>query len=137
MRVQHPYALDDDAPEPDGTVHWGGRRRWSDVDDDGTFHVPDDQPHDLERWAEGYGYNLETLIVEEPTDEEAESGPSAEASDETTSGSDEDDEAVADATPGQQIDAGVCPWCDDYEGPGVPQHASAAHPDEWATYKED
>lgn len=39
-----------------------------------------------------------------------------------------------------QIDEGVCPWCppnDRYEGDGVPQHASAAHPDEWAEYKEN
>lgn len=35
----------------------------------------------------------------------------------------------------EQIDAGVCPWCDDYEGDSVPQHASSAHPDEWSDYK--
>lgn len=35
------------------------------------------------------------------------------------------------------IEAGVCPWCDDYEGDGVAQHASSAHPDEWDEYKED
>jgi len=37
----------------------------------------------------------------------------------------------------QSIDDGVCPWCDDYEGDGVPQHASSAHSEEWAEYKED
>jgi len=39
-----------------------------------------------------------------------------------------------------QIDEGVCPWCppdDRYEGDAVGKHASAAHPDEWADYKED
>lgn len=34
-----------------------------------------------------------------------------------------------------RIDAGECPWCDDYEGDGVPQHAASAHADEWAAYK--
>lgn len=34
------------------------------------------------------------------------------------------------------IEDGRCPWCDDYEGEAVAQHASAAHPDQWAAYKE-
>lgn len=34
------------------------------------------------------------------------------------------------------IERGECPWCDDYTGDGVPQHASSAHPDEWSDYKE-
>jgi hypothetical protein len=40
----------------------------------------------------------------------------------------------------EQIDSGVCPWCppdDRYEGDGVPQHASSAHPEAWADYSED
>lgn len=37
----------------------------------------------------------------------------------------------------KSIDDGVCPWCDDYEGDGVPQHASSAHSEKWAAYKED
>lgn len=98
MRVIHPYALDDDAPEPDGTVHWGGRRRLSEVDEDGTFHVPDDGGHNLDDWAAGYGYELEDLVVEAEADElepdqEAESGASADASDDTADGSESDDEA--------------------------------------------
>jgi len=35
------------------------------------------------------------------------------------------------------IEAGKCPWCDDYEGDNVGMHASSAHPDEWDAYKED
>ena len=35
------------------------------------------------------------------------------------------------------IDQGVCPWCDDYEGDAVGQHASSAHSDAWTDYKED
>lgn len=34
-----------------------------------------------------------------------------------------------------QIDMGVCPWCDEYEGEYLGQHASSAHPDEWDAYK--
>lgn len=40
-------------------------------------------------------------------------------------------------SPSDLLDKGECPWCDDYEGDAVPQHASSAHPDEWAAYKED
>jgi len=35
------------------------------------------------------------------------------------------------------IEQGICPWCDDYEGDAVGQHASSAHPAEWTDYKED
>jgi hypothetical protein len=38
------------------------------------------------------------------------------------------------------IDMGVCPWCpqdtDRYEGDHVGQHASSAHPQAWAAYKD-
>lgn len=36
----------------------------------------------------------------------------------------------------ERIDAGECPWCSDYEGENVGQHASSAHPDKWDAYKE-
>lgn len=36
----------------------------------------------------------------------------------------------------EHIEDGECPWCDDYTGDGVPQHASSAHPEAWAAYKE-
>jgi hypothetical protein len=36
-----------------------------------------------------------------------------------------------------QIDAGECPWCDEYEGENVGQHAASAHTDAWDDYKED
>ena len=35
------------------------------------------------------------------------------------------------------IDAGECPWCDEYSGSHVGQHASSAHADEWAAYKSE
>jgi len=34
------------------------------------------------------------------------------------------------------IENGICPWCDDYEGDHVGRHASSAHADKWADYKE-
>lgn len=45
---------------------------------------------------------------------------------------------LRDEPPEVQIDEGVCPWCppdDRYEGGHVGQHASSAHPEEWANYK--
>jgi len=45
-----------------------------------------------------------------------------------------DDGAGSDAA---AIDAGVCPWCDDYTGDHVGRHASRAHPEEWQAYKAD
>lgn len=36
----------------------------------------------------------------------------------------------------QLIQEGVCPWCEDYAGEHVGQHASSAHPDEWQAYRE-
>ena len=35
------------------------------------------------------------------------------------------------------VKSGVCPWCDEYDGDHVGQHASSAHPDEWDAYKSD
>lgn len=77
MRVRHPYSLDEDAPNPDGTVHWGGRRDWSEVDDDGTFYVPDDRVRSfLDAWPTANGYDADDLLIREA----AESGASADAS---------------------------------------------------------
>ena len=53
------------------------------------------------------------------------------------SGSEEADDEPTNATLEEVIDSGACPWCDDYEGDAVGQHASSAHPDEWTAYKED
>lgn len=90
MRVRHPYSLDDDAPDPDATVHWGGRRDWSDVDSDGTFTVPDDRAEQfVESWPEADGYSLDDLRV----DEDGESGDSGEASDDAGKESEGDHDA--------------------------------------------
>jgi len=34
------------------------------------------------------------------------------------------------------LEQGVCPWCDDYEGDAVGQHASSAHEEKWSEYKD-
>jgi len=60
-----------------------------------------------------------------------------EVDDEDEAEDDEGAEATDEPSLEDQIDAGDCPWCDEYEGDGVPQHASAAHPEEWDAYKED
>ena len=55
-------------------------------------------------------------------------------------GSDADEEDTPEPithTLEETIDAGKCPWCDEYEGDAVGQHASSAHPDEWNDYKEE
>jgi len=36
----------------------------------------------------------------------------------------------------QLIEVGECPWCDDYTGDHVGQHASSAHPEAWADYSD-
>jgi hypothetical protein len=73
-------------------------------------------------------------------------GVDVDTEDETESGNSSEDDASADSEPEPDsvtpesiedaIEAGECPWCDDYTGDGVPQHASSAHPDEWQAYKE-
>lgn len=89
MRVRHPYSLDDGAPEPDATVHWGGRRDWSDVDEDGTFYVPDGEAESfVESWPTANGYGAADLLVSGGD----ESGPSGGASDDAADGPDSDDE---------------------------------------------
>lgn len=51
-------------------------------------------------------------------------------SDDSDSDPPEEPRTIAD-----DIEAGVCPWCDGYDGEYVGQHASSAHPDQWDAYK--
>lgn len=55
------------------------------------------------------------------------------AGEEEADSDDEDSEPTVE----ELIDQGECPWCDEYEGDAVGQHAASAHPDEWGAYKED
>jgi len=67
MRICHPYALDEVAPAVDSRVHIGGRRQLHDVDSDGMIEVPDDVPDSaIESWADGYGYTVDELRIEDP-----------------------------------------------------------------------
>lgn len=74
MRVRHPYALEDRPPAPDARVHYGGRRETAVVDEGGIFEVPDSARSRLESWADGYGYNLDELIVGEDREFNQQSG---------------------------------------------------------------
>lgn len=65
LRVRHPYALEDDSPPVDGTVHYGGRRELADVQEDGTFTIPESKRGWLDGWADQYGYDAEELLVHE------------------------------------------------------------------------
>lgn len=38
-------------------------------------------------------------------------------------------------TTAEILDAGECPWCDEYEGDSPGRHASAAHSDAWEQFK--
>jgi len=49
--------------------------------------------------------------------------------------SDPGDGDMQNADAEQLIEQGICPWCDDYEGEYIGNHASSAHPDEWREYK--
>ena len=48
----------------------------------------------------------------------------------------DDDDEMHERDTEQLIIAGECPWCDDYSGDYVGQHASATHPEEWNEYNE-
>lgn len=90
MLVRHPNALDEDGPDPDDAVHYGSRREVAEVDDDGTFEVPDGQAESfLESWPAAEGYDPEELLVgggDDEGDETAESAASDGASDDETCG---------------------------------------------------
>lgn len=135
MRVVHPEALDGVGGECPDTVTLGG-----DVyacSDGEAFELPRGRASTL---ADAYGVDVADIEASEETEPDP---PDDDESDEE--GEAEDDaEAVEDepilgddvVPPGELIEAGECPWCDEYEGEHVGQHASSAHPDEWAEYSE-
>jgi len=114
--------------------------------------VPDDydSDHIVVAGTEDYHYPEADVQVDAPrartlqirSDEDGRyCGPPAEYADavrahlgvtersENESGADDEAESVS-------LDDG-CPWCDEYDGANVGQHASSAHSDEWAAYKAD
>lgn len=48
----------------------------------------------------------------------------------TSEGLDED-------APAEILEAGECPWCEDYSGEYPERHARKAHPEEWAEFEDD
>jgi len=50
-------------------------------------------------------------------------------------GDDREDDQDAHDRAAIALENGACPWCDEYSGESVAQHASSAHPDEWRAYQ--
>jgi hypothetical protein len=113
--VLHPRAVEGVTGHPPSAVTVRGET--FDVDENARVTLPDDRH--VEALADTYDLDSEQLA---PEFEDAEAG-----SELLDAGVEFVESHIAD---------GVCPWCDEYEGDGVPQHASAAHPDDWAEYKE-
>jgi hypothetical protein len=113
--VRHPRA-DRDASPAAVTV---GTNTYS-VDADGVIDCPDSEVSAVaDVLADVYGVDRDRIL----TNADAESGSVLVNAD--------------DKSDAMLIDAGVCPWCDEYDGDNVGLHASRAHPDQWADYKDD
>lgn len=115
MRLKDPKAREDVDGRPDGYVDVGGDLV---PVEGGEFEHPAITREWAERYAEREGVDVGVVLVDEPAD-----GPA--------DGSEGNPDTI-----GEAIDRGECPWCDDYEGDHVGQHASSAHPDAWDTYKD-
>lgn len=113
MQVEHPYAGEGDGVPP-AQVDVDGDAR---AVEDGTFEVHEDERGWLRDFAERYDADPDDLLLEEDVLPDGASDTSRDLA------------AI--------IDDGECPWCDEYDGENVAQHASSAHPDEWDAYKED
>jgi len=84
----------------------------------------------------------ETVTVDEDTAAHLQKHGEFEAVDKTKEDSVGQEDGPPDSTETtdgleETINAGECPWCDEYEGDAVGQHAASAHPDAWDDYKED
>lgn len=112
MKLQHPRARDDVPGKPPAKIDLGDITVDVDRDKGATFNA-----------SKAFGERLAARFDLELSDLEPGAGPD---------GSDDGESDTIAAA----IEGGVCPWCDDYEGDSVPQHASSAHPDEWTNYKD-
>ena len=134
MKVRHPRAHPDVPGKPPAKIDTADGVR--ELDDDGVFGHGEGFAREL---ADRYGVPFDVVDASVPVSAVS---VDAESADETDAGFGEGDASSSDETSedapttAEEIDAGVCPWCDDYEGSGVAQHASSAHPDEWAAYKD-
>lgn len=125
---RHPRAPQDVDGYPPHHVHVS-RGDTREVAADGTFDAPEPVAQAI---ADHEGVSVESMRVEAP---ESAAEPSVSDAGETSDGDDGDDTAT-DAEDSDLVAAGICPWCDEYEGDHVGQHASSAHPDQWAAHKE-
>lgn len=114
MRLRDPRAPRDKDGRPDGAVDVNGDL--VPVESDGTFAHPAID----EAWAEAYAERNDATLAEVVIERD-----------------EGDANAPPDADPEAMIDRGECPWCSDYAGDHVGQHASSAHPEKWAAYKEE
>lgn len=128
MHIRHPRAHPDVPGRPPAKYDSGDYV--SELDDDGTFHESEAVAEhlmahfDVSRDVVDASVPLEDAVVEGDT---------------TTGENVVEDSATTDTDvvePGASIEAGECPWCEDYDGEHVGQHASSAHPDEWQAYRE-
>ena len=101
MRIRHPYSLSDDSPTPDDVVHYGGRRRVAEVDEDDTFEVPDDRARAfLSSWPTAEGYDASALIVSD--------GADSSVGDSSTGATDAPDEDETPTCAGTTADGSPC-----------------------------
>lgn len=128
MHIRHPRAHPDVPGKPPAKFDSGDYV--SDLDADGTFH---ESEHVAEHLMAHFGVPREVVDASVPVED------AVVDTDTTTDG----DVVETDATTtggvveaGASIKAGECPWCEDYQGEHVGQHASSAHPEAWAAYQE-
>lgn len=86
----------------------------------GTFATDDESA--VRALADAYDVAVADLRVSDADDSADAGGPES---------------ASSTTDPATLIEQGECPWCDDYAGEHVGQHASSAHPEQWDAYTED
>lgn len=115
---RHPLAGEDTAGRPPSRIHIS-RSEKAAVDDNGVFEAPRSVG---EAVADRHG------VAVSDTRADGSNQQSGDDSGSLVNADDKSDRVL--------VENGTCPWCDDYEGDSVPQHASSAHPDKWDAYKE-
>lgn len=119
MTVIHPAAVNGGSSP--GAINFGGNKH--PIDADGEIDCPPDVEDALaDHLAEHYGVSRGDIYEED--------GPPDAIDVEYV-------EKLGNEVIEQRIADGECPWCDEYEGDAVGQHAASAHPDAWDGYKED
>lgn len=121
VRLRHPRAREDVPGGPPAKVDTADGTVPVDRDSDGdAFGTFDGDARLAERLADRFDLDRGDVVVDGDADGDSET--------------DDDKLPKSDAT---LIEAGECPWCDDYEGEHVASHAASAHPDAWDAYNDD